>query len=102
MVDYPRIADQDEQPLGCIGALRREGRMLDTEDMCAILNVSNKTIYSMADRGKIPHFRVGNLLRFDPFDIIKWLNDHRFGIQNKQKFDRRGAKNNAQLTPKTD
>jgi excisionase family DNA binding protein len=37
---------------------------------------SRKHVYDLAQRGQIPHHRVGSSVRFDPIKIKAWLDDH--------------------------
>jgi excisionase family DNA binding protein len=46
---------------------------LDAEALAKLLGVAKVTILRRARRGKIPSFRIGPLIRFDPHAISKWL-----------------------------
>jgi excisionase family DNA binding protein len=37
---------------------------------------TRKHIYDLAKRGKIPHYRVGGSVRFDPQKVMGWLAEH--------------------------
>jgi len=46
------------------------------------LLVKRSTLYAWAEQGMIPHLKLGRLLRFDPDEIERWLQNHRReGIQ---------------------
>ena len=42
---------------------------MTVEEVAKLLRVSRQTIYNMIRAGKIPHFRVGNKVRFSRTDI---------------------------------
>ncbi len=42
-------------------------------ELSEILGVDDKHIYRMAAQGRLPSFRVGASLRFDPQEVAKWL-----------------------------
>ena len=42
-------------------------------DLTELLGVDDKHIYRMAARGKLPSFRVGGAVRFDPQEVANWL-----------------------------
>lgn len=43
---------------------------LTVDEVAKILRVSRQTIYVLCRDGKLPHFKVGNKLRFHKADII--------------------------------
>jgi len=46
---------------------------LTTTELAALLGVSRRSIFDMAKAGRIPSFRVGSSVRFDPHVVAKWL-----------------------------
>ncbi len=46
---------------------------LTAKELSELLNISRITILRRAKKGKIPSFRVGSCVRFDPAAISKWL-----------------------------
>jgi excisionase family DNA binding protein len=48
-------------------------RALTAEDLAKLLSVSKVTIFKQAAAGKIPSFRVGTCVRFDPRAVAHWL-----------------------------
>ena len=42
---------------------------MTVDEVSKLLRVSRQTIYNMIRAGKIPHFRVGNKVRFNRADI---------------------------------
>jgi excisionase family DNA binding protein len=53
--------------------LRNRTQAITAGELASLLGVSDKMIYRMAATGKIPHFRVGAAIRFDPGAISDWL-----------------------------
>jgi excisionase family DNA binding protein len=53
------------------------GRALTAADLSKILAVNKLTIYRLAQRGTLPHFRVGaTCIRFDPRTTADYLREH--------------------------
>jgi excisionase family DNA binding protein len=48
-------------------------RALTAYDLAEILSVSPITIFKQAKSGRIPSFRIGTCVRFDPKIIAEWL-----------------------------
>src|ERR1700693_3821247 len=46
---------------------------MTTGGLAAVLGVSRRSIFDMAKAGRIPSFRVGSSVRFDPHLVAKWL-----------------------------
>jgi len=57
------IAEQIEQ-MSCA---------LTAEDIAKLLSISKVAVYKYAAEGKIPSFRIGISLRFDPHSVAAWL-----------------------------
>jgi excisionase family DNA binding protein len=51
---------------------RMEGAMA-ADQLAKLLNVSKITIFKQAKAGRIPSFRIGTCVRFDPRTVAKWL-----------------------------
>jgi excisionase family DNA binding protein len=69
-----------EQELGALHSemiladqIEQMGRALTAEDLAKLLCVSRVTIFKQAAAGKIPSFRVGTCVRFDPRAVADWL-----------------------------
>jgi excisionase family DNA binding protein len=50
---------------------------LDIAALAERLQIKRSTLYAWAERGSIPHLKLGRLLRFDPDEIGAWLKAHR-------------------------
>jgi excisionase family DNA binding protein len=59
------------QPLA--DRIERFGRALTATQLAAMLAVSRIIIYKLAQKGRIPSFRVGTCVRFCPKAIAAWL-----------------------------
>jgi excisionase family DNA binding protein len=46
---------------------------LTIEWLAKKLNISRKTLYRMASRGKLPCIRIGSCVRLNPKSIANWL-----------------------------
>ncbi len=57
------LADQIEQT----------GRALTAAELARVLSVSRITIFKQAKAGRIPSFRIGTCVRFDPRAVANWL-----------------------------
>ncbi len=56
--------DQDEPPLR---------RLVDTQAVADYLNIATDTVYTMVSQRRLPHVKVGRLLRFDLTAINAWI-----------------------------
>jgi excisionase family DNA binding protein len=57
------LADQIEQT----------GHALTADQLARVLSVSRITIFKQAKAGRIPSFRIGTCVRFDPSAVANWL-----------------------------
>ena len=49
--------------------------ILTIQEVAELLKVADKTVYSMAQRGDLPAFKVGGLWRFRRQDIDAWITE---------------------------
>lgn len=47
--------------------------LLDVRAAAELLNVSTRTVYTLVERGQLPHARVGGQIRFVPSALEQWL-----------------------------
>ncbi len=67
-----RLADKVEEALG--NSAREQGRrLLQLEDVVALLGKSASTIYAMTSDKRIPYHKRGNRLYFFEDEIIRWI-----------------------------
>jgi len=59
--------------MGLADQIEHMGRALTADELAKLLCVSKVTIFKQAAAGKIPSFRVGTCVRFDPRAVAKWL-----------------------------
>jgi excisionase family DNA binding protein len=53
--------------------IERFGRALTADELAGFLAVSRITIFKQAKAGRIPSFRIGTCVRFDPHTVAAWL-----------------------------
>src|ERR1700746_2817910 len=56
-----------------IEILESREEALDVHEVAELLKVSERQIYELAASGKLPSFRSGKIIRFDPQDVADWL-----------------------------
>jgi excisionase family DNA binding protein len=47
--------------------------LLTIDELCALLKLEPQTIYQLTYRGRIPHFKMANRLRFRLSEIVEWI-----------------------------
>jgi len=57
-------------------------RTLTIKELAKYLNVTERTIYNLLERGELPGFKVGANWRFRKEDINKWIEEN---MKNKTK-----------------
>lgn len=50
-----------------------QAEVMNADDVAAFLGVDRKTVYDYANRGAIPHQRLGKRLLFSRSAIVQWL-----------------------------
>ena len=68
----PETARQG-QPLALADRIERFSRALTAKQLAAVLAVSKIVIYKLAKAGRLPSFRIGTCVRFDPKAVANWL-----------------------------
>jgi excisionase family DNA binding protein len=53
--------------------IEKIGRAITAKELAGLLAVSEVTIFKHAAAGRIPSFRVGTCVRFDPRAVANWL-----------------------------
>ena len=54
---------------------------MTVRDIAAVLNVDEKTIYRMAQKGDLPGFKVSGSWRFQRPDLIAWIDAQKKGVK---------------------
>lgn len=49
------------------------GHALTAHELAELLNVSDITLFKHCKDGRIPCFRIGTAVRFDPVSVARWL-----------------------------
>jgi excisionase family DNA binding protein len=65
--------DLGKKTAGLVGCLNERRQALLVTDVAELLNVSERHVYKLAAAHRIPCFKVGGSIRFDPFAISAWL-----------------------------
>jgi excisionase family DNA binding protein len=68
-------AIEEGQPSTLADQIERIGRALTARELAAMLSVSTITIFKQAKAGRIPCFRIGTCVRFDPRAVANWLRE---------------------------
>lgn len=61
------------RPLGLADSLFGKTRALRVSDLATLLNISERQVYKLAAEHRIPNFKIGCSIRFDPVAIANWL-----------------------------
>lgn len=56
-----------------------EKRLLNAGEGAAYVGTTKLNIYQMASKGLIPFVKIGRSLRFDRFDLDKWIDAKKVG-----------------------
>lgn len=51
--------------------------ILTLPDVARLLRVAEKTVYTLAQRGELPAFKVGGQWRFKRLDIDRWIEERK-------------------------
>jgi excisionase family DNA binding protein len=54
-------------------SLEQRATALTVSDLAALLNISERQVYKLGADGRIPCFKIGNSVRFDPSSLAAWL-----------------------------
>jgi excisionase family DNA binding protein len=63
--------------------------LLTMDELCALLKLEPQTIYQLTYRGKIPHFKIANRLRFRLSEIVEWIEKHKVAKGPEEDFRQR-------------
>jgi excisionase family DNA binding protein len=73
MIDAFETSGNSPTPLSLADRIERIGRALTADELAKLFSVSRVTIFKQAKAGRIPSFRVGTCVRFDPRSVAQWL-----------------------------
>jgi excisionase family DNA binding protein len=60
-------------PMDLADSLAQRATALTVPDVASLLNISERQVYKLAADGRIPCFKIGNSIRFDPGALVAWL-----------------------------
>jgi excisionase family DNA binding protein len=60
-------------PITLVEQIERMNHALTADELALMLSVSRITIFKQAKAGRIPSFRIGTCVRFDPKIVAEWL-----------------------------
>lgn len=52
-------------------------KLVGAAEVAAIIGCTRKHVYDLAQKGQIPHYRIGGLIRFNLQEIAEWLESFR-------------------------
>ncbi len=58
-----------------IDIIRNRRSLWPADELAKVLAISRKHVYKLAKSGRIPCYRMGGAIRFDPEDTARWLED---------------------------
>jgi excisionase family DNA binding protein len=69
----------------CLSDSRRNGSMTDSiltlPEVAKLLKVAEKTVYTMAQRGQLPAFKVRGQWRFQRSDLDAWIEEQKAAVR---------------------
>jgi excisionase family DNA binding protein len=60
-------------PLSLADRIERFGRAMNARQLASLLAVSTIVVYKLAKSNRLPSFRIGTCVRFDPRAVAIWL-----------------------------
>lgn len=57
--------------------------ILTLPEVATLLKVADKTVYTMAQRGRLPAFKVGGQWRFKRVDLDQWIEEGKRGARSQ-------------------
>jgi excisionase family DNA binding protein len=55
------------------GGQMRDERLLSVQEVAELYGVPRSWVYTQAEAGRLPHFKIGRYVRFKREDIADWL-----------------------------
>jgi excisionase family DNA binding protein len=62
-----------QKTAGLADSLDRKTSALTVSDVAELLNISERQVYKLVAEHRIPCFKIGGSIRFDPFAVAFWL-----------------------------
>jgi len=57
--------------------------LIGAKETADFLNISIETLYSWIYQKKVPYYKIGRLVKFDPQDLDIWLEERRINVFTK-------------------
>jgi excisionase family DNA binding protein len=70
-------------PADLASELDRRTCALGAKELMRLLGYEKSAFYQMCKDARIPHFRIGTSVRFDPHEIAQWMREHHVGEVKK-------------------
>jgi excisionase family DNA binding protein len=58
---------------GLADSLDRKTSALTVSEVAGLLSISERQVYKLVAEHRIPNFKIGGSIRFDPFAVAFWL-----------------------------
>ena len=71
---------------------RKSDPAMTVRDVAAYLNVDEKTIYRLAQRGELPAFKVAGTWRFQREDLQRWIDERKSLPAKSTPLRKRGSR----------
>ena len=68
-----RPALQENSKADLVTRLKQRSGAIRVSELARILTMNLTTVYQMVEEGRIPHYRIGDSIRFDPVRVASWL-----------------------------
>jgi excisionase family DNA binding protein len=62
-----------KQAMSLADSIHGKSRALTVNDVATLLTVSERQVYKLAAQHRIPCFKIGGSIRFDPLVLASWL-----------------------------
>jgi excisionase family DNA binding protein len=66
-----------------MGAVKRQEKLVDKNELSELTGLTARHIDALKDRGEIPFYKIGRLVRFYPSEIFKYLDQRRVSTVGK-------------------
>ena len=70
-----RVIQMPNPPMDLASVIERKPGALTVPEPAQLLGFSRTAVYDMVAAGRIPHFRIGSSIRFDPYTVAQWLRE---------------------------
>lgn len=60
-------------------------KLIDADELCELCGFRKSFVYSLTHQKKIPHYKVGHMLRFKLSEIFTWLDKKMVSVAEDMK-----------------